>query len=365
MPINVNLPDFVNTSLEVIDAATDDRQSLSEIATASSLNPISMMSADIVNTVDRDMIHSINQVHLSAYTAMLVKAVHFIIPHQGDIKEGGKITVESILEPLSDRAPRPLKGSILTSIGEFIADLTLESFDASEGGLLGQFDAESYKDTEISKPTNLSVGKTIEVKLPVGKKEVTIPLTATIRPQVVDTAFLNKVLLAFIGKDQSIMGRWNRMLAGELKLDVGYALGFDIISEDRKLRLDDKDGIYSLIKRNKSRARIASAAKGRKLDFNVSSNMIMTTPQGRREIEASIRGNLSNFRKREQFLSAVGCMMYTVVDPVNETVTMFLKGIEQRGVYSFEELKGADKNSNHHDINAMLKSFKLGESFGL
>lgn len=367
---NTNFLDRVLSTIEVL--ATDDRENIAEVSDMTALTPIALIGGDLLSSLEAETLHNINQFQLSVYAALWIKAASILLSASDG--EVGEATVAEILAPLSDRRPRIKGQNLIDQFADFLTDLTLEGMDANigcpSGSLLNEFDAEEFKEAEVNKPTNLAVGKVIYVPLTFGAgnkkpKEVKIPVTVTLKPNVIDPVFLGRILNAFIGKDQSIMGRWNRWMAGEIDGNLTYLLGLDIIREDRRLRLEDKDGLFSLIKENRTRGTIHSMWKGKKMNYNVASNMILISDASARQLETQMRGKLSNRRNREEFFKTVGCMMISIVNTTLDTMTVYLAGQDNAGVYSLSDLKQRGTNSGPNDIQAMLKSFQLGQSFNL
>lgn len=370
-------PDFLEKMLNVINVLSDDRQSLAEVGDMATLTPMIMFGRDLYDGIDTETIHNINQMHLSVYSALYLKAASLILPKVANIQD---ITVEEILAPLSDRRTRVTHNGILNDIGEFILDLTLESGDGlleaqlqeykdskliSNKGILNTFDAENYNEADLSKPSNLGVGKLIYVPISIGGKEYKQPVTVRANPNVFDTDFMNQVILAFIGKDKSIMGRLRQYNENQIEGAGAYALGLDLISEDRKLRLKDKDGIYALVKENRTKGRIDNLVAGKKTDYNVASNAFCVSSTSLRQIETNMRGKFSRFQEREKVLRALGCMMFSVVDSIRETITVYTIGQEQPAVLHLSDLKNKSASKEGKDINEMLRALKLGESFSL
>lgn len=362
----VQLPEPLSAVLDLADRYADDRESLSEFASKASLTPVVMMGQEVIQRVPTEVLHNINQVQLSVYTGMYLKCIQFAMPISKGKDDRG-ITVEQLLEPLSDKRAESGSSRVLKRIADTVADISLESYWSPEGetALLDMFDAESYKEADVQKHSNLAVGKIIEVPLSLDGKSGSMTISAVINPQVIQMDFMQRVLEAFIGKDQSFIGRFQRYWkTGEIKSFAEYALSLDIIEEDRALRLEDPDGIYNMVKRNRSRGLLSSFLADTK-PMNIASHMIVTTDEGRRDLERAMRGKITRYADREKFFKATGTMIFTSVNTVRETVSFFQRGVESYGTYSFDSIKSASKDPGHTDISSILKEFRQGESFSL
>lgn len=343
-----------------IRAASDKRQSLAENARTARLSPVCLMSSSLMR-LDSSVLHSINQVHLSMYAAMWLNVL--------GIQRAG---AEEILEPLSDRRGADLKDDIMDA-GIQVAlesahseDQTLEPqmpvFLRSEGSFGDQISMESRFDTDIEKPSSLAVGKVIRANL--GKDLEDIMINVVLNPRVIENKNLIRVAEAFIGKDQSIIGRWHRWRAGEIKSFKEYALALDIAAEDRQLRLDDPDGFYAAARRARGRGSMMALITGKR-SLNIMSNFLMMTKADAADLQGALRGDVSNPRIREELFNTTGTMILTIVDPNREVVTIYTRGQDEGGFYSYEDLEPAAKDPNGANVEAIMKAYKEGAAFTL
>ncbi len=340
--------------LQAADAGTSP-DNLAEAARKARLNPIVMVDQTLLRQ-DLEIIHSINQVHLSIYSAMYLMAFGL-----GQEAEKG-VTVEQLISPYSDNfnPARDLPGDLNSAIDRLTSRESLdeESWMKESGSLMEDFTLESFKEIDVAKPGALAVGKVISV--PVGDK--TLPIQAIINPMVMDPVYMSRVLKAYIGKDNSIIGRWHRYQAGEINSLLEWATGWDIIEEQRKLDKDDTDGILAMIRKGRKQGVISSIV-GAKRRVNAASHIVMMSKQSAQEFERSMRGKFSRPRDREKFFDTTGTMLLTVVDNVRGTVQIFTRGVDQSAIYTFDELKPAASNAGFNDISAMMKAFKEGANF--
>lgn len=334
-------------------AAGTSPDNLAEAARKARLNPIVMMDQTLMRQ-DLDVLHSINQVHLSIYTSMYLTAF-------GLGQQAGKVRVEQLIAPYSDNFNA---SELAIDLGRAVDDMAsredLAVEWAQEGGsLLDDFSVENYKEIDVAKPGALAVGKVVTV--PVTDK-VSIPIQVIVNPMVLDPVYLGKVISAYVGKDNSFIGRWHRYQAGEINSLLEWATGWDIIEEQRQLDREDTDGILAMIRSNRKKGTISSLASGRRR-VNAASHIIMLSKQTAQEQERAMRGKFNKTRDREKYFDATGTMLLTIVDPTRETIKMYTRGVEQSAIYSFDELKPAASNAGFNDISAMMKAFKEGASF--
>lgn len=339
--------------VNTIEKLSDSRQSLSEFAASARLSPVVLLDEGITR-LEPEVIHSINQVHLSMYSAMYLS----VLSLNREDKNG--IRAESIIEPLSDR--RNIRDNAFGALASIAQEEYVNPWLRETGSFMEDFALESKDAGQIDKPSNLAVGKVLTVPLGNGLPDMTV--TVMLNPRVMDSAFLVRVLEAYIGKDRSIIGRWHQWRAGEISSFLDYALALDLIEEDRKLRADDKDGFYLAAKNARLTGMISQLLTGKK-SMNVASNFVLFTQQGAEQMERAMRGKFSNPSIRQKFFETTGTMIVSVVNPIRETVTIYTRGVTQFGVYGFDELKPAATNPNHADINAIMRAYKEGAAFSL
>jgi hypothetical protein len=341
-----------------IEQLTDKRQSLAEFAAVARLTPVVLMEEAIAR-LEPEVVHSINQVHLSIYSALYLSVLNL----QKTNKKG--ITAESIIEPLSDR--RSVRSASFDVISSLAGPVATESFQSpflrDTGSFMEDFVLES-KDAggAIDKPSSLAIGKVLNVPLGEGLPDMTV--TVMLNPRVIDTAFLVRVLEAYVGKDRSVIGRWHQWRAGEISSFLDYALALDLIEEDRKLRADDKDGFYLAAKNSRLTGMLSQLLTGKK-SLNVASNFVLFTKTGMENMERAMRGKFTSANVRQKFFETTGTMIASVVDPIRETVTIYTRGAMEYGIYGFDELKPAATNPSHPDINSIMKAYKEGAAFSL
>lgn len=346
--------------VQTVRAASDSRRSLAENARTARMRPVCLMSNSLAR-IDTNVVHSINQVHLSMYCAMWLSVL--------GIQRAG---AEEILDPLSDRRgfdsfvdaaiDEGIRAAMESATSEEPAPFEVSEFLKTTGSFGEQISMEARIDTDIEKPSSLAVGKVIRANL--GKDLEDIMINVVLNPRTIDPQNLARVVEAFIGKDQSIIGRWHRWRAGEIKGFWEYALALDMIEEDRQLRLDDPDGFYNAARNARGRGTLTSLLSGKR-SLNVMSNFLMMTKADAAALQGPMRGDVSNFRKREEMFNLTGTMILSVVDPNREVVTMYTKGQREEGIYSYEDLSSAQKDPNAANIEAIMKAYKEGAAFTL
>lgn len=334
--------------------AADDRESLSEFSAGSRLSPPVMIESEIAR-MDPQTTHSINQVLLSIYCGHYLNAVT-------RLTKIGNVTVTSLLDPVSGGGNVNSADLVRDYYGMETIEPPAAPWESDNMDLTVDYSMEAIQD--ISKPSSLAVGKQLEVPLVAEGVEVKVPVTVTLVPKVLDDDFMVKVLEAFVGRDNSYIGRWHRWRAGEIKSFADYAFGLDLVEEDKKFRLDDKDGIYDLAKSRQEKGLLSSFISGKK-QMNIASTMIVMTNRTAERMEAAMRGSFRSPRTRQEFFKHTGSMLLCVVDMNKERVRIYQRGIKDHGIYTYDDLAPAATNPGATDINAIVRAYKLGDAFSM
>lgn len=358
---------------EFIENTADARESLSEYSSTTRLTP-AVLVEDSLLRLPQNNINGIMQTLLSIYTGHYLQAVAMLT-------KVGNVTVDKLLEPVSQK-----RGGLLDSVDRLGFE-SIAEWSKTEGALM-DYSAEAlkYKDkrvdrlplgkrqsdqggtrgsaVEVNKPANIAVGKMIHVTLGTGNESIVVPVAVQINPRSLDVNYLVDVLAAFIGKDNSMIGRWHRWRAGEIKSFMDYAFALDLIEEERKLMLKDRDGFFKEARARSNRGLVSKFLSGQK-QMNVASNMIVISKSGQSQLESAMRGQFSNKRVLHKFFQNTGAMLLCIVDPTMERVRIYQRGIDETGNFTFEDLEPASTNPNASNINDVIKAYKLSESFGV
>lgn len=386
--------DIAETLLESVKTiairAADTRQSLTEFARGARLEPMVMMDRQMT-LLEPDILNGMIQTCLSLYTSYYLQ---FVSQHVSRI---GNVTAQHILDPKLD--DRKLVG--VEALGEWDATEAMSLLDYTDytetptefavkhdvkkgNGNNGSTpmatrpnDAASKKerqeqvnnrigdlkiDNDFAKPANLTVGKLIHVPITIGNQETTIPVSVRMNPRVVDSQHMSKVLEAFVGKDQSILGRWHRWRSGEISSVVDWMTGFSDAKKDAQLRLKDPDGTYKLIKANTAKGKINRLLTG-KAGFQFASNAVVISKSTASVFERSMKMRFAQERGRSRFFKSTGSMLLVVVDDTHQRATMYQHGLEEVAVYNFHDFKAASTNPNSVNITEVLAAYKAAEAF--
>lgn len=336
----------------------DQRESLSERTSATRLNP-SVLVERPVSMLDATVQKSIMQTIMSLSTARYMQAVTLLSPSEEAVKD---MTVEQILEPFSDKG-----GNVLTKAKDYLG---IEDFQGAKLTDYGNEDRKSQNRNSVGSAEtqnmknalpSLAVGKEVTVTLQKGGRDLQIPVTVMPQPRLMNSEQLLDILTAF-GKDNSILGRYTQWSTGQIKSTLDYAFALDLARADRKLLLNDSDGLYKEYRDRQSGSTITNFLIKRK-PLNVASNIFIVTKQFSLSMESSIRGKFSQERTRKKFFKNTGGAMLVIVDTSKEVVTFYERGLENGGRYTFDDLETNASSPNGVDLNAVMKAYQMGQGY--
>lgn len=211
---------------------------------------------------------------------------------------------------------------------------------------------------DISQSAPLSVGKMLEVTLTDGDKKLTLPITVRLLSTPVDSSVLTHIL-SDGGKNMTWKERWNAFRAGELEFWRDLVLATDLVDEHRKVLLKDKSGAYrEILARRKGNA--VAAATGGSPSLATASNLMVISTATAKEVERRLLGKMSDISTREKIFKMSYLMILAVIDPDNEMVTFYHRGIALPTTVSVRDLKVSNK-SGGPDIGDVLQKLLAGK----
>lgn len=345
--VKVNDKSFLQLAIEL----GDNPESLSEFTQTANVRPFTLIENDILN-MDEDVRNDILQAHLTLYSSWYFMAsVH-------KLNVGG-VAVRELLNPLSTNPS--IRNSISISAESTKnpeLGMTLDNFGLST-------ENSRVPEQQLMRNSNLMVGKLIDVPLSIptneGDRQVTVPVSVTLSPRTADIDFMVD-LFKFINKDKSWAARYHQYRSGEIKSLLDYITAGDIIREERRLMLNDKDGTYAENKARRAKGVLSTALSGQKA-INVASTMTIITKRSATRLEAVLDGGkLSNYRTRQKFFEETGSMILTIVNPDRRVLTVYTRGYEEEARWSFRDIKnmGTSPGAGAFDMSSTMAALMRG-----
>lgn len=164
-----------------------------------------------------------------------------------------------------------------------------------------------------------------------------------------------------LGTDEySLTERWHKWRSGQISFIKDFILCADILKEQKKALMTDKDGVYSdIFKRaysNKAKAIITG-----KISFAEATSMFIISDSLAEELEAKLGGKLTKRTIRDKMFESTYAMMIAVVDQEWERVTIYYRDMDEYSSYSIKEI---DPKVSRQDISLadFVKQLRTGNT---
>lgn len=215
---------------------------------------------------------------------------------------------------------------------------------------------------DIKDATALSVGRMYTVEITDANHSASIPILIRLLTVQCKPDLLVHILSdGAKAKSSTRKERWFGYKMGDLKFWRDIVATTDLIDEHKKALLQDDTGVYSEILRRRRTAAghdTMALATGEKFSVGTASNVVVTTRETIKELEAVIGGKFDNFEIRQLVFRRSYLMIVAVVDTDYDQVTFYYRGIKTPTEMSVRDLKKpAKEGSNLVDV---LRAFQQG-----
>jgi hypothetical protein len=343
-------------------------KSLVEYTRAMRVNSMVLIDRSLINSLDEKKMSALLQTMLSIYAGFYLSAVALET-------QIGNVTVMRILDKFSTDS------SVLNAVGNSLLwsneELEYATESVDEDSLSLPFTHKLHSGEPVtmgsSKPydndktiqkitdeSNLVCGKLLDVKMVAGDQMVSVPVQVALIPKGIDSDDI-VTTSKYHAIDKTIKGRWQQWRSGEIKFIRDYLFALDLVEADRKALLADKTRTLLQMREKRSKSILVSLLRGY-ASPNTISSMLFVTKETAKKMEISIMGKLNNYHTRQNYFNGNSLMTLVVVDVNMERFTVYQRGIEEFGEYTFVDIKGNDKKPNGVDIDAVVKAYNLGNS---
>lgn len=333
-------------------------KSLSEVTKLTRVEPLTIVSKDLVNL---PYIADVNNALCSLFSGYYLQAVNMLTT----VNDVEVVRILDRLNPDRDETGWLLGADIAN---ETISHLAVESYlhrlptKASMA-----LENQDYNKTieNLNTVANLSVGKMLNVEISVPgendkKKSVNIPINVRLMASLVPNATIQQ-LLAGRTEDTSLIERFHAWRGGRISFIKDLIFCQDLIDEFKRATIGDETGtIQEIIRRVNNSKKFGLLTKNPSLVS--ASNLFVISEEAAREVESKLGGKLSNPSVRKKAFDNTYAMIIAVVDREYERVTFYTRGITASTDVSLNELKNATKNKSGIEIMDVLRSLNQGSS---
>ena len=230
--------------------------------------------------------------------------------------------------------------------------VALEAKDDDKGGAIAKVD-------NIADLTNLSIGKIINVTIKNNGQEAVIPISFRLMVNTLPPASCVQ-LLSQGSVDLSFSERWFKWRAGRISFIKDLVFCQDLIREQKRTLMTDKDGVYSEIAKRAKNSRLASFFS-KNPSLAEASNIVVISEETAMQLRVKHNLNLDNFKDRQKIFDKTYAMILVVIDRNYERVNMYHYGISTSTSVGLRDIKVANKGSGPN-IMEVLTAFKGGNA---
>ena len=212
----------------------------------------------------------------------------------------------------------------------------------------------------INEAGNLSLGKLLEVKVESDGQTATFPIQVRLMSSTIRPDHLAHTL-SLDAKDVGVKERYHQWRSGQIKFWKDIVFAQDLIEQHKKNLMNDASGFYKSQHNKANRNKLSGLLSGNPSVATASAIVVMTTETAK-DLESRIRRPLKDFRAREKVFHETNGMMFFIIDPDWEQVTIYHRSIEEPTEVSVRELQRANKRGGGPDILEILNAFRQSKS---
>ena len=211
----------------------------------------------------------------------------------------------------------------------------------------------------VAELANLSIGKLINVTIKNNGQEAVIPISFRLMVNTLPPASCVQ-LLSQGSVDLSFSERWFKWRAGRISFIKDLVFCQDLIREQKRTLMTDKDGVYSEIAKRAKNSKLASFFS-KNPSLAEASNIVVISEETAMQLRVKHNLNLDNFKDRQKIFDKTYAMILVVIDRNYERVNMYHYGISTSTSVGLRDIKVANKGSGPN-IMEVLAAFKGGNA---
>lgn len=337
-------------------------QSLLNIFCGYYLQAVSLLNAKVENVKVMKILDRLNPDRDSDSFLLSLESIKDIAPMcQSSYKY--RLPVSTNTRAMAMEAEAAVNPELTTAqtAGETMGKIMGQTGGDAHGASAGMSEASKV----IMEAANLAVGKLIDVKVSLGggegkeAKSVSIPVSFRLSPTLMSPGALVS-LLSRHGNQREFVERIHAWKSGRISFWKDLVFCQDLIDEERKALMDDKDGVYSEIVRRANNTKKYGLLSGSP-SLVSASNIFIISEEVAKQVERALGGKLSNALIRDKAFKSTYAMFIVVIDRDYERVTFYARGIAQGANFAIREIQASNKNKGP-DIMDVLKALKLGSA---
>ena len=229
--------------------------------------------------------------------------------------------------------------------------------EKSDGKIADKSDEAKFGKASILevKKSNLLVGKVLTIEFNSGKGSA-IPINVNVRYDITETP--PPLLVKHIAQgspDSDFSTRLRKLRAGKIKFWSEFVFTTDLLDEQRKLMLMDKNNLLANIIKRRGTATVNAAAGGGR-NYGVSSNCMIISTTTLKQAEGVMKGDLNSDRVRESIFKTMSLLTLIVVDKEYERFTFYFRNKPIPTTVSAKVLKSGMGGDKEDSLESLAKA---------
>lgn len=330
-----------------------DVSSLADLARPARVEPLVMVEQTLQN---QPFMENVMKLSLTHFTAYYLQAFNMLM-------NVGRIETLKVFDSLNPNRSigidkqQLLQGTILSKEDFDMGLPSLEDYDQPvQPGLIASMESVGApgsvaKVEKFYEVESLSVGKLVNVDLKDGDNVHKFPVLIRMLATGVRTDIMTHIFTA--GGRDSFGERLQLARAGMIRPVRDLIFGIDLLDEHRRALMNDTSGAYKAIT-DRRRNNVKKAAMSGVVSAADASNVAIITKETAKQIGQKLYGKIDTTAVRERIFNNSYLLLLVVVDEQYEQVTMYHRGLEIPGKYTFKEIASSEKGRGQ-DITEVYK----------
>jgi hypothetical protein len=211
----------------------------------------------------------------------------------------------------------------------------------------------------LYEPSNLAVGRLIELEFKDAGKSVLIPIVCRLQMSPLPSKNIVDIM-ALTGEDTGVVERFHSARSGRIEWIRDFMLASDLLRKYRSTLLQETSGVYDEVVARTSRNHAASILTGR-VSYNSASSVWIISQETAKRIAGRLGGKITDSRVRKQLFNNVSAFIVAITDEEYNRATFYYRDIETGTSVNAKTLKRPPKDGGI-DIAEVFKAYTMGNS---
>lgn len=385
------LSSLVTTPLKHLKAVLDQTQQRGSIArntSAAQVNPITLVDSTLkyderlndslhvfVNLYAAIYLQSVALSNTTVGGTQIIKRLEKLNPTNSTLSVGLEGLQEDLTgEPAGIVSQILPEGEVfdLPSMESLKLPLPMFSMEAAQGAERGEKSGDPVSGAKGSTDTlasgdikealrdvpELAVGKMFSVSLKADGEVHSIPVSIRLATTVASQASLLRAMQHRFSSLETALERKVKYKSGAITGFMDRLLCRDMVREHYKNLISDKDGVYAKMSPEKSKSYMKALLTG-EVTIAQASNILIISADTAQRLEGLTGGKLRDKNYRDRMLESTGIMLLGVIDPMDDSITIYVDNLDSEQLVSGRNLSKTSKKDGP-DVGDVLRMLVEG-----